>query len=118
MRDLYAAALGHDVSATNLQRVLVRRGLLEATGETREPGNTGGRPAALFRFTSQQLDVTDQFAVLKPAELGDADAGGELAGDRMLGFADANRQRAAERCDCAELDLATRNEREALQIPE
>ena len=66
LRDLYAAALGHDVSATNLQRVLVRRGLLEATGERREPGKTGGRPAALFRFTSQQLDVTDQFAVLKP----------------------------------------------------
>ena len=66
LRDVYAAALGHDVSATNLQRVLVRRGLLEATGERREPGKTGGRPAALFRFTSQQLDVTDQFAVLKP----------------------------------------------------
>jgi 8-oxo-dGTP diphosphatase len=46
--------------------VLVRRRLLEATGEKREPGRTGGRPAALFRFTSQQLDVTDQFAVLKP----------------------------------------------------
>ena len=26
LRDLYAAALGHDVSATNLQRVLLRRG--------------------------------------------------------------------------------------------
>lgn len=66
LRDVYAAALGHDVSATNLQRVLVRRGLLEATGERREPGRTGGRPAALFRFTSDQLDVTDQFAVLRP----------------------------------------------------
>jgi ADP-ribose pyrophosphatase YjhB (NUDIX family) len=66
LRDLYAAALGHDVSATNLQRVLVRRGLLEATGERREPGRAGGRPAALFGFRSRKLDVTDQFAVLRP----------------------------------------------------
>ena len=66
LRDVYAAALGHDVSATNLQRVLVRRGVLEATGERREPGRAGGRPAALFRFTSSTLDVTDQFAVLRP----------------------------------------------------
>ena len=29
LRDLYAAALGHEVSATNLQRVLLRRGVLE-----------------------------------------------------------------------------------------
>jgi ADP-ribose pyrophosphatase YjhB (NUDIX family) len=66
LRDVYAAALGHDVSATNLQRVLVRRGVLESTGERREPGRVGGRPAALFRFTSSTLDVTDQFAVLRP----------------------------------------------------
>ena len=33
LRDLYAAALGHDVSATNLQRVLVRRGVLELDGK-------------------------------------------------------------------------------------
>jgi hypothetical protein len=29
LRELYVAALGHDVSATNLQRVLLRRGALE-----------------------------------------------------------------------------------------
>ena len=50
LRDLYVAALGHEVSATNLQRVLVRRHLLEPTGSRREPGRAGGRPAALFRF--------------------------------------------------------------------
>src|ERR671923_2027699 len=64
LRDIYAAALGHDVSATNLQRVLVRRGVLEPTGERREPGRTGGRPAALFKFGTPRLEVTDQFAVL------------------------------------------------------
>jgi ADP-ribose pyrophosphatase YjhB (NUDIX family) len=66
LREVYAAALGHDVSATNLKRVLLRRGLLAATGERRGPGRTGGRPAELFRFRSHELEVTDQFAVLRP----------------------------------------------------
>ena len=66
LRTIYRAALGHDVSATNLQRVLLRRGVLEPTGQSRAPGRTGGRPAALFRFRSQRLEITDQFAVLRP----------------------------------------------------
>jgi 8-oxo-dGTP diphosphatase len=66
LRELYVAALGHEVSATNLQRVLLRRGLLERTGERREPGRTGGRPAALYSFRSRRLAITDQFAVLRP----------------------------------------------------
>jgi ADP-ribose pyrophosphatase YjhB (NUDIX family) len=66
LRELYAAALGHEVSATNLQRVLLRRGVLEPTGERREPGRAGGRPAALFRFRSTGLEITDPFAVLRP----------------------------------------------------
>src|SRR4051794_15505412 len=68
LRALYRAALGHAVSATNLQRVLLRRGLLEPTGQRREPGRSGGRPAALFRFRSRTLAITDQFAVLRPPE--------------------------------------------------
>ncbi len=66
LRSLYRAALGHDVSATNLQRVLVRRRLLEPTGESRPPGRAGGRPASVFRFRTRALAVTDQFAVLRP----------------------------------------------------
>jgi 8-oxo-dGTP diphosphatase len=66
LRELYVAALGHEVSATNLQRVLLRRGVLEATGERREPGRAGGRPAALYRFAARRLEITDQFAVLRP----------------------------------------------------
>ena len=66
LRDLYRAALGHDVSATNLQRVLLRRRLLEPTGDVRPPGRAGGRPAAVFRFRTRDLEVTDQFAVLRP----------------------------------------------------
>src|SRR6185437_6071046 len=64
LRLLYRAALGHDLSATNLQRVLVRRHLLVPTGTRREPGPSGGRPAALFGFRSRRLEITDQFAVL------------------------------------------------------
>jgi ADP-ribose pyrophosphatase YjhB (NUDIX family) len=66
LRALYRAALGHDVSATNLQRVLLRRNVLDPTGETRSPGRAGGRPAAVYRFRSTRLEVTDQFAVLRP----------------------------------------------------
>jgi ADP-ribose pyrophosphatase YjhB (NUDIX family) len=68
LRALYRAALGHDVSATNLQRVLLRRRLLEPTGDTRPPGRTGGRPGAVFRFAAAGLEVTDQFAVLRPPD--------------------------------------------------
>jgi ADP-ribose pyrophosphatase YjhB (NUDIX family) len=66
LRDLYAAALGHDVSATNLQRVLLRREVLEPTGRQRASGPTGGRPGSLFRFRTPELEITDQFAVLRP----------------------------------------------------
>jgi ADP-ribose pyrophosphatase YjhB (NUDIX family) len=66
LREVYVAALGHEVTATNLKRVLLRRGVLEPTGETRDPGSAGGRPAALFRFSSRELEITDQFAVLRP----------------------------------------------------
>jgi ADP-ribose pyrophosphatase YjhB (NUDIX family) len=66
LREIYVAALGHEVSATNLQRVLLRRGVLEPTGERREPGRAGGRPAALYRFQARRLEITDQFAVLRP----------------------------------------------------
>jgi len=66
LRELYVAALGHDVSTTNLQRVLLRRELLEQTGLRRAAGPAGGRPAAVFRFRSRELAITDQFAVLRP----------------------------------------------------
>ena len=66
LRDVYVAALGHEVSATNLQRVLLRRGVLEPTGGHRPPGRAGGRPGAVFRFRARRLAITDQFAVLRP----------------------------------------------------
>jgi 8-oxo-dGTP diphosphatase len=66
LRSVYEAALGHRVTTTNLQRVFLRRGVLEPTGRRRQPGPTGGRPASLYRFRSQRLEVTDPFAVLRP----------------------------------------------------
>jgi ADP-ribose pyrophosphatase YjhB (NUDIX family) len=66
LRVIYVAALGYEVTATNLQRVLLRRGVLEATGELTSPGRAGGRPATLYRFATPALEVTDPFAVLRP----------------------------------------------------
>ena len=68
LRLIYVAALGHDVSATNLQRVLVRRGVLARVEGVRAPGRAGGRPAALFRFAAKRLEVTDEFAALRPPQ--------------------------------------------------
>ena len=69
LREIYAAALGHDVSATNLQRVLLRRDVIEPTGARRTSGPVGGRPGSLFRFRARELEITDQFAVLRPPDL-------------------------------------------------
>jgi 8-oxo-dGTP diphosphatase len=66
LREVYVAALGYDVSATNLQRVLLRRGVLERLDGRRAPGRAGGRPAALFQFASRRLEITDEFAALRP----------------------------------------------------
>jgi ADP-ribose pyrophosphatase YjhB (NUDIX family) len=66
LRDVYTAALGYDVSATNLKRVLVRRGAIVATGGRRDPGRAGGRPAEEFAFSEQALEITDPFAALRP----------------------------------------------------
>jgi 8-oxo-dGTP diphosphatase len=63
---IYTAALGYAVDPTNLRRVLERRGVLEATGERRAPGREGGRPAAVYRFSASELEITDPFAVLRP----------------------------------------------------
>lgn len=66
LRQLYVAALGHEISATNLQRVLIRRHVIEQLGERATPGPAGGRPPALYRFCSDALEVTDPGAVFRP----------------------------------------------------
>lgn len=70
LRDVYGAALGYQVDATNLQRVLVRRGVITPTGTTAKSGRSGGRPAALYRFTESRYRVTDEFAALRPPGVG------------------------------------------------
>ncbi|ORV74752.1 NUDIX hydrolase [Mycobacterium gastri] len=66
LRGIYGAALGYQVDATNLQRVLARRKVITQTGTVAQSGRSGGRPAALYRFTDSQLRVTDEFAALRP----------------------------------------------------
>jgi 8-oxo-dGTP diphosphatase len=66
LRDIYGAALDYQVDATNLQRVLQRRGVITRTGTTARSGRSGGRPAAVFRFADSHLRVTDEFAALRP----------------------------------------------------
>jgi hypothetical protein len=66
LRDIISAALGYQVSSTNLTRVLTRRHMIEPTSEQSTPGRAGGRPATLYRFATHQLTITDPFAVLKP----------------------------------------------------
>ena len=58
------------MDATNLQRVLTRRGVITPTGTTSPPGRSGGRPAALYRFSESRLRVTDEFAALRPPGTG------------------------------------------------
>ena len=66
LRDIYAASAGHPVSATNLQRVLTRRGVIEATPAAARPTSAGGRPATLYRFAARTLVVTNPFAAFRP----------------------------------------------------
>ncbi len=68
LRDIVSAALGYEVGATNLTRVLTRRQMIESTRRTASSGQAGGRPAALYRFATRHLTVTDPFAVLKPPQ--------------------------------------------------
>jgi ADP-ribose pyrophosphatase YjhB (NUDIX family) len=66
LRNIYAASLGHPVSATNLQRILIRRGVIQATSAAAPPTALGGRPATLYRFAAQSLVVTNPFAAFRP----------------------------------------------------
>lgn len=72
LRDIYAASLGHPISATNLQRVLSRRGVIEATPAAAPPTSAGGRPATLYQFASGTLVVTNPFAAFRPPRPGGA----------------------------------------------
>ncbi len=68
LRAVYEAALGYEVSATNLQRVLSRRAAIVATESQVSSGPAGGRPARLFRFARRQVLVTDPFATFRPPD--------------------------------------------------
>src|SRR6202008_1695054 len=63
LRDTYAAALGHPVSAPNLRP---RRGVIEPTADISRPAASGGRPATVYRFAARELVVTNPFAAFRP----------------------------------------------------
>jgi hypothetical protein len=67
LRDVYTATLGYRVSATNLQRILTRRAVIEPTSALSRPSATGGRPAVLYQFASRTLVVTNPFAAFRPS---------------------------------------------------
>jgi 8-oxo-dGTP diphosphatase len=66
LRNVYQAVLGYEVSATNLQRVLERDGLIEPTGERRAAGRRGGRPPELYRFSHERLTISRPYAAFAP----------------------------------------------------
>lgn len=79
LRDTYAAALGHPVSATNLQRILTRRGVIEPTNDISRPTSTGGRPATVYRFAARELVVTNPFAAFRPRTPRTSSSNGPMA---------------------------------------
>jgi ADP-ribose pyrophosphatase YjhB (NUDIX family) len=78
LRDIYAASIGHPVSATNLQRILTRRGVIEPTAAAARPAAQGGRPATLYRFAHHALVVTNPFAAFRPPAAADVGAAGSV----------------------------------------
>lgn len=66
LSEIYCAALGYRVDATNLLRILSRRGVVVATGTLGRTGRSGGRPPALYAFADNKIRVTDEFATLRP----------------------------------------------------
>jgi 8-oxo-dGTP diphosphatase len=66
LRVVYQACLGHTISATNLQRVLLRRMTIESTDLVAPSSAAGGRPATLYRFNEDSLRITDPFAAFRP----------------------------------------------------
>lgn len=65
LADIYEIVLGYTVSPTNLGRVLDRDRLIQPTGRRRPAGPHGGRPAAEFRFTRDELVVSRPLAAFK-----------------------------------------------------
>ena len=80
LRDVYAAALGYDVSATNLKRVLLRRGALVADGRPPRSGPCGRTAGGGVRIL--RAGTRDHGSVRRPAAAGSSQP--ELSGRRGL----------------------------------
>ena len=61
------ALLGHLAGKTIGPKTASKSYFILVNGtRLRASGPTGGRPGTLFRFRTRSLEVTDQFAVLRP----------------------------------------------------
>ena len=70
LRDVYAAALGYDVSATNLKRVLLRRGAIDAdrgAGVIRD-GQEGVRPRSSLTRSRRSRSPTRSRPCVRPSK--------------------------------------------------
>ena len=65
LRDIYSADLGHEVSATNLQRILLRRQVIKPTEATSPETGKRRTPSSPLQLRPNTLEVTDPFAVLR-----------------------------------------------------
>ena len=66
LQNLYEAILDVKLDRRNFRKKFFSMDLLEDTGEHRRYGAGGGRPATIYRFRTSLLEITDQFAVLRP----------------------------------------------------
>ena len=56
LRDIISAALGYEVGATNLTRVLTRRQVIDPTERTARPGQSGGPPRRGLQVRGPRAD--------------------------------------------------------------
>ena len=78
LRDIYGAALGYQVDATNLQRVLARRGVITRTGTTTHPAVPAAGQRRCTGSPTRACRVTDEFAALRATRIAGLDSYGAL----------------------------------------
>ena len=109
LRDLYAAALGHDVSATNLKRVLLRRNVLAATGARREPGRSGRPPRRGLPLSQAHARDHRSLRHASPSQVAESPISGDGGpADTLRRCAGSSASAAPERV-CMRSDVRTTN---------
>ncbi len=87
LRDIYAASVGHPVSATNLQRVLTRRGVIEATPAAARPTSQRRQASHPLPVRGPDLDRHQSFRRVPPSicmTLRQSRGGGGISGRQQI----------------------------------